>query len=140
MIKEDISFGSARILQLMTLMFFISFVSFATYIILTKNPTLGGFVFILCCFVAGWLFIYQTMLYGDLTIDDEKLIVKKITYSKAYQLTDIKIVDEALLRYTFYIEFENSKKIYFRNFSNWDMKKTVIELRIKLNCIKNGNS
>jgi hypothetical protein len=134
MTNEDISIGSARMLQVLILMFFVSFISFVTYIILTKNPSLEGLVFIIGCTGLALIFIYQAMSYGDLTISGDRLRVKKIIKSKDYPFTDIKTVDRALLPYTFYIEFKNYKKVYFNNISYLDTQRTLKELRLKLNC------
>lgn len=134
MTNEEISTYSARALQLVISIFFTFFIGLLTYVIIVKNPSLEGIVFILFCSGCAWLFIFQAMSYADITVVNDIIRIKKITKSSDYKLTDIKTIDRALLPYTFYIEFESTYKVYFVNTSHIDTQKTVKELRNKLHC------
>jgi len=113
MIKENISIGSARLAQAMFLLFFLPFILFITYIVLSKNFTIEG-VGILVIFIApSYLILKHTFSYADIYKYNHQIIAKKVFRTTIRSTSEIKNIEEAILPFTFYIIFNDNSKVYF---------------------------
>ncbi|QEC53048.1 hypothetical protein EDD80_10410 [Anseongella ginsenosidimutans] len=143
---EKISGGSARLNQLMLLLFFLPFVWLLTYIILAKNFSLAGGAFLLFCIAMCCLIIRNGFSYADLYVSEHCLIIKKLFSIKSKPTAKIKKIDKALLPFTLYVEFEDSTKAFFfsrtsevfKQLISSDPEKSVKFIKKKL--LKNGLS
>ena len=107
-----ISGGSAKVGQLMQLIFFVPFMLLLFYITLV-NFSFGVLLFfIICSAIMAFLF-YIGLSYGDLYLADDYLIIKKIFTSKKMDLSEIVEIDRGLLPFTYYIKFKNNSTVYF---------------------------
>ena len=113
MSSKKISGGYARVAQVMLISFFMPFISFLAYTILTKNLTLEGvlFLFIFCALIA--LIIRHGFSYADIYVSDDSLIIKKIFITKSRYIKEIKEIDKALIPFTYYIRFDDNFKVSF---------------------------
>jgi hypothetical protein len=86
------------------------------------------------------LFLYIGLSYGDLYLTDDYLIIKKIFTYKKVDLSEIVEIERALIPFTYYLKFKNSKTIYFtsklsdipRLFFSMDPDKGLKELKSTL--------
>lgn len=113
MIKEKISGGSARLAQIMLLLFFIPFIFFLSYLILTKNFTLEGVVVLFVFIAVISLILRNVFSYADIYIFQDHLIVKKLFSTKNRSILEIKYIDKALFPFTFFLKFEDNSKVFF---------------------------
>jgi hypothetical protein len=140
MIKENISIGSARLAQAMFLLFFLPFILFVTYIVISKNFTIeaAGFLFIFIALI--YLILKQMFSYADIYKYNHQIIAKKVFSTIIKSTSEIKSIEEAILPFTFYIIFHDNSKVYFlveptnllRHLTSSDTKKRLRTLKEKL--------
>jgi Ca2+/Na+ antiporter len=109
---EKISGGSVLAGQIMLILFFTPLSLWISYIIIAKNTSMKGIVFLIIFLLIAFLIIRLSYLYADIYISEHYLIIKKIFYTKKISLSEIKEIDKALAPLTYFIKFENNNKIY----------------------------
>ena len=56
----------------------------------------------------------QSLSYADLFFYGDNIVIKKITGQSTRPITDYKTIDEAFSAFTYYVEFNDGKKVYFK--------------------------
>lgn len=113
---EKISGGSARLAQVMLLLFCMPYIFFLSYLTITQDITLSGIAFLLAFIFVITLVLIKVFSYADIYLSNDLLVIKKIFSAKSKYITEIKEVDKSLVPFTYYIKFEDKLKVFF--FSN----------------------
>ena len=134
-----ISGGSARLGQLIALLFFIPFLLFLTYIILSKNCTMEGFFFLVPTIIISLLIVRRSFKFADIYREKSVFLSKKIFSSMTLTTTDIIEVGESLWPFTYYIivyEKKRKKILFSSSTSDWFTKMISNDGSNSLNKIK----
>jgi hypothetical protein len=139
--------GSARAGQLMLLLIFTPILLFLCRIIF-KNFSLGGIVFLGLISISIYLFLRNAFSYADLFLEDNTIVIKKLFTVRRLRISYYKKLKKALLPFTYYIEFEGAKKIFFflpskqllQELSSLDSEKMIKEFRLKFEELKESDS
>jgi hypothetical protein len=113
MSNEKISGNSAVMVQALLLFFFIPFILFVSYIIITKSLDATGICIIGVLLTVAFFAITGSLSYGDIYVDDNKIIVKKIIGSKVKNISEVRSFKKAIIPTIYYVEFTDDKKVYF---------------------------
>jgi hypothetical protein len=140
MVNEKISGSSAVLMQGLIYLFCAPFIVILVYFIFNSIISPDGKLFLAIILIAIILIMRIALLYGDIYLSQEKLIIKKILGSKAVPLSQVAAVDEGLLPFVYYIKLKNNKKIYFqlkpkdifKGIINSESNATLNSLRSKL--------
>lgn len=137
--KEKISGGGAVLAHVLFLLFFVPFAVFVTYIVIDKNNSTEGVVFLIIFLAIILLILRHILSYADIYLGENIIIVKKIFTEKKKSVAELQRIDRALLPFTYYIEFKNGNKEYFflksleilHQVITLDRDKILKELRLK---------
>jgi hypothetical protein len=132
--KIQISGGLPILAQIIVICFFGPFLLCLFYLIVMKNPSVGGVLFFLgSTFVAGIL-IKNVMSYADISLVNKVIVVRKIFWVRYIKPEEFRSVNRGLLPFTFYVQFTDLKVYFFLNESKVvaDLMKGSEQTRIEL--------
>lgn len=110
---EKVSGGYAVMGQAMVLLFLLPIVALLFYVILTKNRSSDGMIFLAFVLIIAFLILRLMFSYADIYLSQGTIVMKKLLGSRRIPIVDYKRIEKALLPFTYYIEFENGRKVYF---------------------------
>ncbi len=110
---EKVSGGYAVMGQAMLLLFLLPITSLLFFVILTKNFSSEGMTFLAFVMVIAFLMLRLMFSYADIYLSQGIIVMKKLFGVRKSPVSDYKRIEKALLPFTYYIEFENGKKVYF---------------------------
>jgi hypothetical protein len=111
---EEVSGGAAVALQAFVMFFITPFFLLIAYFLLKVPFTVGVALFLLIIICVDILLIRYSMRYGDIYINNNAIVIKKIIGTKNKPITDYKSVEEALLPNDYIITFVDGTKVYFK--------------------------
>lgn len=123
--------GQARIAQLILLVLFIPLISLLLYIILKKNFSFEGCAFLMIFTSIVILIIRIGFSYADIYITKTDIIVKKLFSTRYLPKSELQQVNNALLPFTFCVNFKHRTKIFFFSINSELFKKLEIATREK---------
>jgi hypothetical protein len=140
-----LSGGSARAGQLMLILFFTPVILLVFYLVLVKNFSTNGLLFLLFFLSITILILYIGFSYADLFVSENYLIIKRIFKTKKMHLSDIQNIDRGLIPFSYHIKFKDDSRIKFKSkytdvpklFFSMDPDKGLKEIKSIL--LKNGN-
>ncbi|GHM98875.1 hypothetical protein WSM22_03650 [Cytophagales bacterium WSM2-2] len=135
-----LSSGSASIGQLMLVIFFAPFMLFLCYSVLNKT-TNDGLIFLAVVTGVVILIFKNAISYADVSIEGRSLLIEKFFFVRKKSVDEFKLINSAILPFTYYIEFTDGKKVYFflryseifKQFFGSDSDKFLIDLRKMFN-------
>jgi hypothetical protein len=110
---KKISGGYAKAGQLALLLFFTPLVLLLSYVVITKNFTLNGLVFLLFVLFIIGLILYISFSYADIYVSDDFIIIKKLFSVKKKSITEIQEIDKGIIPLAYFIKFNNNLKVLF---------------------------
>lgn len=135
---NKISGGSARLGQLMALLFFIPFIMFLSYIILTKNFNKDGLMFLIPILGISFIVIRRSFSCADIYRDHSFFLIKKLFVSRKISPKDVIEVGETLWPFTYYIIVGAKRKkiLFFSNTSDLLKEITSNDINTEIENIK----
>ena len=113
-----LSGGSARVGQLMLILFFIPVILWVFYIVFVKNFSTNGLLFLLFFISITTLILYRGFSYADLFLSEDKLIIKKIFKIREVHLSEIQDVDRGLIPFSYNIKFKDNSRVKFSKYTD----------------------
>ena len=137
--RQKISGGFAVVGHALVLLFFVPLCLFLLYIIITKNFSFEGVIFLLAFLVPSIIVVRQAYTYADLYLEGNNIIVKKLFSVKAKPIGEYKTVEQAVMPLKYCIKFQDGSKAcfalpsskIFRHIKSTDPDRVVRELRHK---------
>lgn len=96
------------------MVFCVPFILLICYLYTTKDMDTTGYVFLTGIFIVIFLLIQQVMSYADIYLAQDNLIVKKIFITRNIPMSEVKLIDQGIMPFVYYIEFKNNKRAYFQ--------------------------
>jgi hypothetical protein len=112
--EEQISGGYIVLVQWLIFLFGMPFIAFICYLLVDSRIEKDGKYFLCAIILVVFLMLKYILIYGDIYLSGENVIIKKNIGVKTKHISQIKSLDEALVPFTYYIEFKDNKKVYFR--------------------------
>lgn len=109
---KKVSGGYPIVAQTMLLLFFVPFTSLLSYIILSKNFTSEGCVFLAVFIVAIFFVLRFGFSYADIYLSEGSVVVKKLFIKRMVKMEEIIEINESFFPFTYYIRLVKSK-VYF---------------------------
>ncbi|WP_242919696.1 hypothetical protein [Pontibacter liquoris] len=142
--REKISGGFAAVGHALVLLFFVPLCLFLLYIIITKNFSFEGVIFLLAILIPSVLVVRHAYTYADLYLEGNTIIVKKLFSVKAKPIAEYKTVEQAIMPLKYCIKFQDGSKAcfalntssIFRHITSTDPDRVVKELRLKFQELK----
>jgi len=113
MIPNKVNGNSAVFTQTLLLIFFLPVLLLVLYIVITKNPSVEGFGFLSVLIMVNIIVMKIALSFADIYISDDKIIIKKVTGEQTKSKLEVRSIDEAILPFTYYVEFDKGK-FYFQ--------------------------
>ncbi len=110
---KKISGGYAKAGQLAFLLFFTLIVLLLSYVVITKNFTLSGLVFLLFVLFITGLILYISFSYADIYVSDDFIIIKKLFSVKKKSITEIQEIDKGIIPLAYFIKFNGNLTVLF---------------------------
>ncbi|MCJ8167103.1 hypothetical protein MKJ04_19835 [Pontibacter sp. E15-1] len=142
--REKISGGFAVIGHALALIFFVPLCLFLLYIIITKNFSFEGVIFLLAFLVSSILVVRYAYTYADLYLEGKIIIVKKLFSVKVKPIAEYKTIEQAIMPLKYCIKFQDGSKVCFtltssktfRHIISTDPERVLKELRLKFQVLK----
>ena len=111
--QKRISGGSARLGQLMLLLFFSPFIVLLIYLMLAKNLSSEGIIFTGLLLAPIILIVYNSFRFGDIYLLDETLIIRKLFTTEKKPIAKIVNIETTLFPFAFHLKFDDMYKVMF---------------------------
>lgn len=111
--QKKISGGSARLGQLMLLMFFCPFIILLLYLIISKDLSSGGIIFLLALMTPILLIVRKIFMFGDIYISGNRMMIKKLFSTSDKSIEELLKIDKSLIPFAFYLRFKGGSRIMF---------------------------
>ena len=111
--QKRISGGSARLGQLMLLLFFSPFTILLIYLMLAKNLSSEGIIFTGLLLAPIILIVYNSFRFGDIYLLDETLIIRKLFTTEKKPIAKIVNIETTLFPFAFHLKFDDMYKVMF---------------------------
>ncbi|MDB4903202.1 MAG: hypothetical protein JWQ63_2483 [Mucilaginibacter sp.] len=130
---KEVSGGASVYVQGFMMFFCIIFITIIILIIPFRLLDFDGVCFVVLLIAAAVLFAVLPLIYSDIYLSGNTLIMKKIIGTKRKPISDFNAIDLTILPFVCYIEFKDGKKVYFsltpneiiKNFMGTDVVKPL---------------
>lgn len=111
---EEISGGAAVASQAFGFFIVVPLLLFFSWIVIHTSQDLSWIYFVVPIIAVMAFILKQSLSYADLFFYGDNIVIKKITGQSTRPISDYKTIEEAFLAFTYYIEFKDGKKVYFK--------------------------
>jgi len=110
---EELSTGAAVYIQGFVIGFCLLIVGLIALFMPFHRLNFGGYLNLLLILGAIMLFAMLPLVYSDVYLSSDSIVIKKIIGTKRRPISDFKALNATILPFACYIEFQDGKKVYF---------------------------
>jgi hypothetical protein len=111
---EKLSGSFMVLIQGIVMVFCLPFLILICYLYTSKDMETPGYIFLTVISIIIFVLLKQVMSYADIYLAHDYLVIKKLFITRKVPILEIKLIDEGILPFVYYIEFENNKTVYFQ--------------------------
>jgi hypothetical protein len=110
---EELSTGASVYLQGFMIGFCLLMAALTALFIPFRRLDFEGYLAVFLIFSALVLFAMLPLIYSDVYLSGDSIVIKKIIGTKRRPISDFKALDATILPFACYIEFQDGKRVYF---------------------------